>query len=88
MTETSRRKLIAAAGAGAAVGTVGLTGGLTGGRASAAEVTRRPGSAHEPVVAFVKDHKSSELRLMVGEREVVVHDRDLVNRLLNAAGGK
>jgi hypothetical protein len=24
---------------------------------------------------------------MVGEREVVVHDRDLVNRLLNAAGG-
>ena len=84
MTETSRRKLIVAAGAGAAAGTVGLTGG----HASAAEVTRHPGSAHEPVVAFVKDHKSSELRLMVGEREVVVHDRDLVNRLLNAAGGK
>jgi hypothetical protein len=38
------------------------------------------------VVAYVKDHRSSELRLMVGEREVVVHDRDLVNRILNAAG--
>jgi hypothetical protein len=25
---------------------------------------------------------------MVGEREVVVHDRDLVTRILNAAGGK
>jgi hypothetical protein len=85
MTETSRRKLIVAAGAGAAAaGTVALTSG----HASAAEGTRRPGSAHEPVVAFVKDHKSSELRLMVGEREVVVHDRDLVNRILNAAGGQ
>jgi hypothetical protein len=84
MTETSRRKLIVAAGAGAAVGTVALTGG----RAAAAGATRRPGSAHEPVVAFVKDHKSSELRLMVGEREVVVHDRDLVTRILNAAGGQ
>jgi hypothetical protein len=84
MTDTSRRKLIVAAGAGAAVGTVGLTSG----RASAGEVGRRAGSAHEPVVAFVKDHKSSELRLMVGEREVVLHDRDLVNRILNAAGGK
>jgi hypothetical protein len=84
MTETSRRKLIVAAGAGAAVGSVALTGG----RAAAAEVPRRPGSAHEPVVAFVKHYKSSELRLMVGEREVVVHDRDLVNRILNAAGGQ
>jgi hypothetical protein len=84
MTETSRRKLIVAAGAGAAAGTVGLTSG----RASAAEVTRHPGSAHEPVVAFVKDHRSAELRLMVGEREVVVHDRDLVTRILNAAGGR
>jgi hypothetical protein len=84
MTETSRRKLIVAAGAGAAVGSVALTGG----RASAAGVPRRPGSATEPVVAFVRHYKSSELRLMVGEREVVVHDRDLVNRILNAAGGK
>jgi hypothetical protein len=83
MTETSRRKLIVAAGAGAAVGSVALTGGR-----AAAEVPRRPGSAHEPVVAFVKHYKSPELRLMVGEREVVVHDRDLVNRILNAAGGQ
>ena len=31
---------------------------------------------------------SGVLRLMVGEREVVVHDRDLVTRILNAAGGE
>ena len=46
------------------------------------------GSAQEPVVAYVGDHGSDELHLMVGEREVVVHDRDLVTRILNAAGGK
>jgi hypothetical protein len=37
-------------------------------------------------VAYVSDATSGELTLLVGEREVVVHDRDLVNRLLNAAG--
>jgi hypothetical protein len=39
------------------------------------------------VVAVIDDHRSSELHLLVGEREVVVHDRDLVTRILNAAGG-
>jgi hypothetical protein len=84
MSDTSRRNFLAVAGAGAAAaGTVGLTGGS----AAAGETRRTPGSARETVVAYVKDHDSSELRLMVGEREVVVHDRDLVNRILNAAGG-
>jgi hypothetical protein len=89
MSDTSRRKFLAVAGAGAAAGTVGLTGGLTGvASAASAETRRRPDSARETVVAYVKDHRSSTLRLMVGEREVIVHDRDLVNRILNAAGGK
>ena len=44
-------------------------------------------AAQDTVVAYVKNHRSDELRLMVGEREVVVHDRDLVTRILNAAGG-
>lgn len=43
-------------------------------------------SAHEPVVAYVSDAESDELTLMVGEREVVLRDRDLVTRILNAAG--
>lgn len=83
MSDTSRRKFLAVAGAGAAAGTVAVTTGV----AHAAEARRRPDSAQETVVAYVKDHRSSELRLMVGEREVVVHDRDLVTRILNAAGG-
>jgi len=81
MSETSRRKFIAAAGVGTAAGTIGLTG------RSAAAAAPRPGSAQEPVLAVVEDHRGSEVRLLVGEREVVVDDRDLVTRLLNAAGG-
>lgn len=84
MSDTSRRKFLAVAGAGAAAGTVGLTGVAS---AASGETRQTSNSAKETVVAYVKDHRSSKLRLMVGEREVIVHDRDLVNRILNAAGG-
>ena len=57
------------------------------GPAQAAEA-RPSGRARESVVAYVEDHRSSEVRLMVGEREIVVHDRDLATRILNAAGGQ
>lgn len=82
MSETNRRKFLAVTGMGAVAGTVGLAAGP-----ASAAVRRQVGSAQEPVVAYVGDHGSDELRLMVGEREVVVHDRDLVTRILNAAGG-
>lgn len=82
MSDTSRRSLIAMTGAGAAAGAVTLA---TGGTAAAA--TPKAGRAREAVVAHVEDHTSDTLRLFVGEREVVVHDRDLVTRILNAAGG-
>ncbi len=82
MSETSRRKFLAAAGVGAAtVGTVNLAAG-------AAEAKPSAKSVKESVVVLIEDHKSSELHLLVGDREVVVHDRDLVTRILNAAGGK
>jgi hypothetical protein len=84
MSDTSRRKLLAVTGASVAAGTVGLAMGP----AHASEAQRSRRSAKESVVAYVHDHRSSEVRLMVGEREVVVHDRDLATRLLNAAGGE
>jgi hypothetical protein len=84
MSDTSRRKLIAAGGAGVAAGAVGLTISP----AHASEARPSASSAKESVVAYVRDHRSSEVRLMVGEREVVVHDRELATRILNAAGGK
>jgi hypothetical protein len=90
MSDTSRRKFLAAAGIGAAGTTAGLVGGLTGESASAAPAvaTRNSTSAREPVVAYVEHHFSDRVHLMVGEREIVVHDRDLAARILNAAGGQ
>ena len=89
MSDTSRRKFLAAAGIGAA-GTAGLVGGLTGESASAAPAvaTRNSTSAREPVVAYVEHHFSDRVHLMAGEREIVVHDPDLAARILNAAGGR
>jgi hypothetical protein len=83
MNDTSRRKFLAAAaaGAGAVAGTVGLP--IT----SAGAATRGP-KAKEPVVAWIENPNSDELVLMAGEREVVVRDRDLVARILVATGAK
>ncbi len=80
MTETSRRKFLAASGAGVAGTVVG------GGAAHAA--APHADRAQESVVAYVPDHHASEVHLLVGEREVVVRDRDLATRILNAAGGR
>ena len=85
MSETDRRKFLAVTGAGAAAGAVALTAGPV-----LAAGTSRPSkhAAAESVVAYVEDHRSGRLRLMLGDREVVVHDRDLVSRILDAAGGQ
>jgi hypothetical protein len=84
MSDTSRRAFLVVAGAGAA-GTVAAT---TGKAFADGSTRRKADSAQEPVVAYVRDHRSGELELMVGEREVIVRDVDLVNRILNAAGGE
>jgi hypothetical protein len=83
MAETNRRKFLAVTGMGVAAGTVGMVAGP-----ASAEARRGADSAQESVVAYVADHGSDQVHLMVGEREVVVRDRDLVTRILNAAGGK
>ena len=84
MSETNRRKFLAVAGAGAAAGVVGVTAGP----AFAGETEAGKLAARETVVAYVEDHHGSLVTLLVGEREIEVHDRDLVNRILNAAGGE
>jgi hypothetical protein len=82
MSDTSRRKFLAAAGVGAAASAAAL------GTAASAEAKPSSTRAKEPVVAVIDDPTQGVVRLLVGEREVVVHDRDLAVRLLNAAGGK
>ncbi len=80
MQDSTRRRFLGATGAGAAaIAVMPAT-------AYAKDVARTRDSADEPVVAYVSDASSDELTLLVGEREVVVRDRDLVTRILNAAG--
>jgi hypothetical protein len=83
MGESSRRRFIGVAGAGAAATGAAV---LIPGAAVAAQARLKGESAKSPVVAYVEDISSDAVVLMVDEREVVVHDRDLVHRLLNAAG--
>lgn len=84
MSEISRRKLLATTGvsAASAVGAVAL------GAAAADAAVPRADRARGSVVAYVADARGHEVRLFVGEEEVVVNDRDLATRILNAAGGK
>jgi hypothetical protein len=84
MGDQSRRGFLALAGAGAAA--VGLSAVVP-----ATEVLGVPGAeaasaaASGPLVAYVKDSRTGEVSVMVGEREVIVHDRELVARLARAA---
>ena len=81
MSDTSRRKFLAATGAGVAAGAVvGLWR-----HARRPRPRRHTHAATEPVVAYVQNPKAGVLHLMVGEREVIVEDHDLVARILNAA---
>jgi len=86
MNDTSRRKFLAAAAAGA--GAVAGTVALPIAHAAAGTPRDRRGRAKEPVVAWIEDPNADELVLMSGDREVVVRDRDLVSRILLATGAE
>jgi hypothetical protein len=76
MNNATRRGFLAMAGAGAAV--VATPGAV-------AQPAARSHASSGPLVAYASDVGSSELSIMVGEHEVVVHDPDLVARLVHAA---
>jgi hypothetical protein len=88
MSESTRRTFLLASGAGAAaVGMAAAIPGVAAGQAAAQKVA--PATLPEDatdLVAHVADPHSGTLTLLVGEREVVVHDRDLVARLARYAG--
>jgi ubiquinol cytochrome c reductase Fe-S subunit len=83
MPDSTRRNFLLATGAGAAA--VGVAAALPGSAAGqTAESTALPAGA-QPLVAHVADPRSGSLTLLVGEREVTVHDPALVARLTRAA---
>ena len=76
----SRRTVIKAAAAGtAAMGLLAATRAVGGGAATTTDAIGMP------VVAFVSDARRGELVVMVGTREIVRRDADLVGRLIAIA---
>jgi hypothetical protein len=89
MSEVSRRtfmKQVSVGAAGvAAVGALGMPkAGAHVGRQAKPDEPAADTSA-EPVMAFVRDRERGEVTLLVGHREIVHRDPELVRRLLHAA---
>jgi len=86
MAKVTRRGFLTSAGA--AAGAVALGAAAAGPTliAAAADAGSPVALSDEPVVAYVRNPKAGEVRLMVGHREVAVKDRALVQRIVSAAG--
>ena len=87
MAKSSRRSFLVLAGTGAAVaGTAAVLPGASAEAAAPAAPTAAKGAAHPgPLVAHVRNTKTGEIAVLVGESEVVVHDKDLAHRLAHIA---
>ena len=79
MAVSTRRGFLTMAGVGAAAVGAGSIA-----PAAQAKPVRAPADAQGPLVVYVTDMQRGELTLMHGEREVVIHDRDLAARLAHA----
>jgi hypothetical protein len=85
MSESTRRNFLIASGAGAAA--VGVAAALPGAASAQAVGKSQPSTPHnaEPLVAHIGDPSTGTLSLFVADRELVLHDPDLVARLTRAA---
>ncbi|HEY2273655.1 MAG TPA: hypothetical protein VGH30_12830 [Jatrophihabitantaceae bacterium] len=90
-TDQSRRGFLAVAGAGTAVaagaallGGAGAAGAATPGKSSPTAV---PEQAKTPLVAYVRDAHTGEVCVMVDDREVIVHDKELAARIARVVHG-
>ncbi len=87
MSDSTRRNFLIASGAGAAV--AGVAAAMPAAATAQTPKTRplsNPSNA-EPLVAHIGDPSTGTLSLFVADREVVLHDPDLVARLTHAAAG-
>ena len=84
MSPFSRRSLIKQTSLGAAsAGALFAMPGLAAPRAAAAS---RPAVTlpAEPLAAYVRNAATGEISLLIGRREIVFHDPELVRRLVQA----
>lgn len=82
MSGSSRRSFLAMTGAGVFTAVMAPSVLAASGRDSA---SGPPSAGSGPVVAFVRDAATGEVVVMVGERQVVVHDTDLARRIASHA---
>jgi hypothetical protein len=85
MTDSSRRSFLILSGAGAAAASVAVAVPVAA--KSSKELFDIPSGA-QPLVAHISDPASGIVSLLVGEREIIVRDRDLVGRITSAVEGK
>ena len=81
MAKSSRRTFLALTGVAA---TAAASAPLAAGAAIATGAAATPARARpssDPLVAFVAHASTGKVALMIGEREIVVHDPVLVERL-------
>jgi poly(3-hydroxybutyrate) depolymerase len=80
MSDPSRRRFLALAGAGAGATAVGV--GFAVRDTDAKPPAAIPPSGHtDPLVAWITDAHTGQIQVMVGERQVVVNDRELAARI-------
>ena len=88
MAKLTRRDLIKQTSAGAAaLGALAAVPGLAGAQGAPEAHAAGPSAADRngPLVAYLRDVAAGEIGLLVGTREIIVRDRELVQRLLRAA---
>ena len=78
-----RQTSVTAATVGALASVPGLTMFLDSPEDPATEIS--PGAIAGPLVAHIRDVTTGEISLLVGTRELVIRDSDIVARLLKAA---
>jgi TAT (twin-arginine translocation) pathway signal sequence len=96
MEPVSRRQFFKHAGSAAAVAVIAGAAasplGLAGAGASSLRTSDHDSplapheglATHESLVAHVKDSRTGEISLFVGQREVTLHDRKVAARLIRA----
>jgi hypothetical protein len=88
MAKLTRRDLIKQTSAGAAaLGALAAVPGLAGvqGAPEAHGAGLSAADRNGPLVAYLRDVAKGEIGLLVGTREIIVRDPELVQRLLRAA---
>lgn len=84
MAKLTRQALLTQATVGAATMGALMTVPALATAQAASEGRATELAAHEPLMAYVRDAAKGEIAVLVGTREVIVRDHEMVKRLVKA----